>query len=364
MRTNPALATRAALAALALATLLLPLALNRGWMALYIDITLTACVVVGISLLMGFAGQVSLGQAVFFAMGAYTAALFVLADLPPLLGMAAAPAAAAALAAALGVPLLRLHGHHLAFATIAMHLIFLVLLRQLDALGGSVGLMGIPGFSVAGIDLADHQSIAFLSWGVLALVLLVAHNVITSRVGRGLRALATSETAAESAGVPVGRYKLAVFALSAAFAGLAGSVWAFYVGFLSPEMFPVAMSITFVVMAAVGGLGSIWGAVLGTVAIKIIVFYLGSLGTAAGMPDYAPAVLSYAAYGILLILVLLFLPHGVVPELRDRLTRLARPRGPAPPPRSGTGGTGGTADLQIEPGSDPALTANRGEDRA
>ncbi|WP_236700647.1 branched-chain amino acid ABC transporter permease [Allosalinactinospora lopnorensis] len=315
------------IAATALATLLLPLVLDRGGLALYIDIALSACVVVGISLLMGFAGQVSLGQAVFFAIGGYTAAVLVLNDVPPLVGLLAAPVAAGLVALLLGVPLLRLHGHHLAFATIAVHLIFLVVVQQSDTLGGNVGLMGIPGFSVGGIDLADHRSIAFVSWGVLAVVVLVSHNVITSRPGRALRALATSETAAESAGIPVGRYKLTVFALSAAFAGLAGSVWAYYVGFLSPGMFPVSMSITFVVMAAVGGMGSIWGALFGTTAVKLIVSYLGMLGTAGGMPDYAPAVLSYAVYGLLLILILLFLPHGVVPALRDRIVR----RWSAPP---------------------------------
>ncbi|MBB4931612.1 branched-chain amino acid transport system permease protein [Lipingzhangella halophila] len=318
------------IAATAVVSLVLPFVLDRGGLALYIDVALTACVVVGISLLMGFAGQVSLGQAVFFAVGGYTAAMLVLSDVPALVGLVVAPLAAGVLALLLGIPLLRLHGHHLAFATIAMHLIFLVVVRQFDSLGGSVGLMGIPALSVGSVDLADHQSMALVSLGVLALVMLVAHNVVASRPGRALRALATSETAAESAGVPVGRYKLLVFALSGAFAGLAGGVWAYYVGYLSPGMFPVSMSITFVVMAAVGGMGSIWGALFGTVLVKVIVSYLGTLGTASGMPDYAPAVLSYAVYGLLLIGVLLFLPHGVVPELRDRTARWFGRGRPAP----------------------------------
>ncbi len=310
--------------------LVLPFVLDRGGLALYIDITLSACVVVGISLLMGFAGQVSLGQTVFFAGGSYTAAFLVLSDVPALVGLVAAPVVTGFLALLLGIPLLRLHGHHLAFATIAMHLIFLVLVTQSDTLGGAVGLMGIPGLSVGEVDLADHETMAFISLGVLALVMLMAHNVVSSRPGRALRALATSETAAESAGVPVGRYKLLVFALSGAFAGLAGGMWAYYVGYLSPDMFPVAMSITFVVMAAVGGMGSIWGALFGTVLIKTLESVLGSLGSASGMPDYGPAVMTYAVYGVLLILVLLFLPHGVVPEVRDRLVRWFGRGRPAP----------------------------------
>lgn len=336
--------------ALAVLTLLLPFALDRGGTALYIDIALTACVVVGISLLMGFAGQVSLGQAVFFAIGGYTAAVLVLNDVPPIVGVIAAPLAAGLVAFLLGVPLLRLHGHHLAFATIAMHLIFLVLVRQIDGLGGSIGLMGIPVFSLGPLEFADHRSIALLSWGMLALVMLIAHNVVSSRPGRALRALATSETAAESAGVPVSRYKLAVFSLSAAFAGLAGSMWAFYVGYLAPEMFPVAMSISFVVMAVVGGLGSIWGAVFGTASIKVIVSYLGTLGTTAGMPAYAPAVLNYAVYGLLLILVVLFLPHGVIPALREALERrrTGHRRGPA----AGTHGSGAETETAPSAGTE------------
>ncbi|RNL87035.1 branched-chain amino acid ABC transporter permease [Halostreptopolyspora alba] len=349
------------IAATAVIGLVLPFVLDRGGLALYIDVALSACVVVGISLLMGFAGQVSLGQTVFFAIGGYTAAVLVLNDYttavpvlngvpPALVGMVAAPVVAGVIALLLGIPLLRLHGHHLAFATIAMHLIFLVVVQQSEPLGGSVGLMGIPGLSVGPFDLAGHQSMAFVSLGVLALVMLVAHNVVASRPGRALRALATSETAAESAGVPVGRYKLLVFALSGAFAGLAGSVWAYYVGYLSPEMFPVSMSITFVVMAAVGGMGSIWGALFGTVLIKVVVSSLGTLGTASGMPDYAPAVMSYAVYGLVLVLVLLFLPHGVVPEIRDRLLPLLGPRRARPPQGGGStpreAESGATADSE------------------
>ncbi|MFE3456533.1 branched-chain amino acid ABC transporter permease [Nocardiopsis aegyptia] len=315
-----------AVLAVAAATLVLPLVLDSGGLAVYVQVAVSASVVVGISLLMGYAGQVSLGQAVFFATGGYTAALVSQAGLPTLAGLLAAPVVAALCALVLGLPLLRLRGHHLAFATIAVHLIFLVVVAQTDALGGSTGLQGIPLLSLGPLEVSTNQGYAYVAWAVLAVVVVVARNIVRSRPGRALRALATSETAAASSGIPVGRYKLTVFAVSAAFAGAAGGVFAFYIGFLSPGMFPVSMSITYVVMAVVGGLGSVWGAVAGTALVTVLVHYLGVLGTLGGMPDYAPSVFTYAVYGLVLVLTVLFLPHGVVPSLAEWWRRRVRAR--------------------------------------
>src|SRR4029453_18217277 len=118
-------------------------------------------------------------------------------------------------------------------------------------------------------------------------------TVIPARPGRGRRPRAPGETAAAASGVPVGRYRLAVFALSAAFAGLAGAIYAYFVGYLAPGSFPVLLSIEYVVMAVVGGLGTISGPVVGATAIVLLVRALTELGTRPGMPSYAPSVLSY-----------------------------------------------------------------------
>lgn len=302
------------------AALLLASFLGEGRLPVFILLGLAAMVTVGVSLLMGYAGQVSLGQAAFYAVGGYTAGLLTLHGRPALLGLVAAPVVAAGFAVVIGVPLLRLRGHHLAFATLAMQLILLSLAGELKAVGGSIGLQSIPRFGVGSYELGDDRAYAYLTWVALALVMLVAHNVIESRPGRALRALATSEIAAESAGVAVGRYKLMVFALSAAFAGLAGGIYAFYVGYVAPGSFPILLSIEYVVMAVVGGVGTIWGALAGAVAITILVQLLNNVGTLEGMPSYAPSVLSYAVYSVLLITAVLFLPGGIVPAVRDRLT--------------------------------------------
>lgn len=326
------------LAALAVATLALPPLLPEKHLAIYVLLGLAATVTVGVSMLMGYAGQVSLGQASFYAIGGYAAGMLAVRGVPTAVGLVAAPIVAALAAVLLGAPLLRLRGHHLAFATLAMQLILLSLLGQGQWAGGAIGLQGIPRLSLAGFELREDVGYAYVVWVVLAVVLLISRNVVASRAGRGLRAAATSETAAAASGVAVGGYRLAVFALSAAFAGLAGGIYAYYLGYLAPGSFPVLLSIEYVVMAVVGGLGTIAGPVLGAAVIVLLIQVLTALGTQPGMPGYAPSVLSYAVYALLLVVTVLYLPRGLVPALRTGTARLvsavrrAPAREPSPPP--------------------------------
>lgn len=318
--------------AVAAVTLALPPLLPERQLSVFVLLMLAATVTAGVSLLMGYAGQVSLGHAAFYAIGAYAAGLSAVHGVPTLVGLLAAPVVAALAAVVLGAPLLRLRGHHLAFATLAVHLILLSLLGQGSWAGGAIGLQGIPPLSIGGTALRDDLGYAYLAWGVLAVVLLVSRNVVDSRAGRGLRAAAGSEIAAAAGGVPVGGYRLVVFVLSAAFAGLAGGVYAFYLGYLGPGSFPLLLSIEFVVMAVVGGLGTIAGPVVGAVVITLLVQVLNELGTQPGMPSYAPVVLSYAVYAVVLIAVVRYLPGGVVRAVGDltgRCRRWIRARGRA-----------------------------------
>ncbi|MBV9172028.1 MAG: branched-chain amino acid ABC transporter permease [Chloroflexi bacterium] len=279
-------------------------------------------VVAGLSLLMGFAGQVSLGQAAFYAIGAYTAALLARnAHLPPVVGLVIAPLLTAAIATIVGLPLLRLRGHYLAFGTLAFQLITLSVIGEAkDLTGGDTGLTNIPSLGFEG----PFKSIAFayLAWLLAGATLLMNQRLVNSRPGRALRALATSEAGALSTGVAVGRYKLQVFALSAAYAGLAGGVYAFYVSYIAPGSFPLVLSIQFLIMATVGGLGSVWGSVAGAAIVFLVVQLLEALGTLPGMPLRAPAVFSYTVYGAILVGIMLGLPRGVVPSLdRFRASR-------------------------------------------
>lgn len=297
--------------------------LDESALPLYVLFALTAMVTIGVSLLMGRAGQVSLGQGAFYACGAYAAGVLTSRGCPSIVGLLAAPVAAAVLATVIGAPLLVLRGHHLAFATLAMHLIYLSLVGELAITGGDVGLQGIPPLRVAWFAFDSARSHAYLSSFALLAVVVIARNVLASRPGRALRALSSSEVAAASSGVPVGRYKLAVFALSAAFAGLAGGIYAFYMGYLAPGSFPVLLSIEYVVMAEVGGSGTISGAIVGSAIVLVLVQALSRLATMSGMPDTAPVILSYAVYAVLLVTAVLFLPGGVVALFAQAVARRA-----------------------------------------
>src|SRR6478736_767305 len=313
------------IAALAVAALATAAMLDESALSVYVLLTLSASVTVGVTLLMGHAGQVSLGHGAFYAAGAYAAGLLAKHGFPTWGALLVAPIAAAGIAAAVGIPLLILRGHHLAFATLALHLIFLSLISELSITGGDVGLQAIPSLAFAGITFGSVRDYAYLSASALVLIVLLAQNLLASRPGRALRALSSSEVAAASSGIAVGHYKLAVFALSAGFAGLAGGIYAFYMGYLAPGSFPVVLSIEYIVMAAVGGLGKVSGALAGSALVFLLVHGLSRIATLSGMPGTAPIILSYAVYAVLLIGAVLFLPGGLVAFIAARRNLRARP---------------------------------------
>jgi branched-chain amino acid transport system permease protein len=289
----------------------------------FVHTVLAAVVVTGLSMLMGYAGQASLGQGAFVAVGALTVALGTTHwGLPPLVVLLLAPFAAGLFASVVGLPLLRLQGHYLAFGTLALLLMVQTAMSSIDALGGAYGVSGIPSFGVGGWTVTEQLPYAYLALACLGVVLLVSARVVDSRFGRGMRALSGSETAAESAGVAVGWSKVGVFALSAAFAGLAGAVTAFFTPYVSADSFPPLESFTYVIMAVVGGLGTIWGGVVGAVVVSVLLQVLNNVSSQPGLPPTAAPIIQYAAYGTVLILALLFMPRGIVPSvgsLRGRL---------------------------------------------
>jgi branched-chain amino acid transport system permease protein len=320
----------------------LPFRLEPGNLQIYTLMGLAAIVAIGLSLLMGFAGQISLGQGAFYALGAYTAGILTAgvdpddrlldpeAGIDPLLALAFAPLLTAVVAALVGVPLLRLRGHYLAFATLALHLILLAVLFAESRFTGGQD----PGLIITKpLDIGGHiltgEELAAVIWGVVLVALLVALNLVGSRPGRALQAISTSERAAAAVGVNVASYKLRLFVLAAALAGLAGGLYAFRLQFLSPDAFPLIMSIEFVVMVTVGGLGSIYGAVFGAVAITWLQQELQDLGTRPellgfDLPTQAPQVFRFGVFALILIVVMLFFPRGVLPGLGDAARRLRR----------------------------------------
>lgn len=316
--------TRIVIALAAVAAAVAPLLLTDQ--TFFVQTTLTAIVVTGLSLFMGYAGQASLGQGAFVAVGGLTVAVATVnLGVPPLVALVLAPVLAAGTAALVGWPLLRLRGHYLAFGSLAVLLIIQTFMATVPLFGGGVGIFGIPPLSVGGLVVTDQRVYSYLALGGLAVVLLLCHNLVRSRFGRGIRALAGSESAAASSGVPVLRSKLTVFAIAGGFAGFAGALAAFFTPYVSQDSYPPLASFGYVVMAVVGGLGSVWGGVVGTVALSLWLQLLGTLSATPGLPATAGPILQYAGYGIVLVVFLLFVPRGIVPTLTDTRRRAFAP---------------------------------------
>lgn len=276
-------------------------------------IAINVIVVIGLAMLFGYAGQISLGQAAFVGLGAYTSAVLTTQHgWPWLAAVVAAVAVAAATGFLLSLPALRLTGHYLAMATLGFGEIVVVLLRELDSItGGSSGLTGIGYPSVAGVQVQSAAANYLLVAGFAVAAYALAANMLRLRPGRALRAIHGTEAGARACGIDVPRVKRQVFTVSAALAGLGGALYAHFVGFISPTDFGLGLSIMLVAMVALGGSGSLPGAVVGAVVLTVLQY-----------PDVVSSDLPRAAldfirdwrldvYGLTLILVMLFAPQGL-----------------------------------------------------
>ncbi len=286
-------------------------------LSIFIFVGIYAIVAMGLCMLMGYAGQISIGQAAFYAVGAYTSGVLTATyKWDPWIAMVAAILLTGLVAVTTGTALLRFQGHVLAVATLALTSIVYVILVQMDKVTGglSPGLPNVPPLSIAGFKLTTDTHYFYLTWAAVLVLILLASNIVNSRVGRALRSFhhfyGGSEEAAQSAGVNPARYKIQVFALSAMYASVAGSFYAHYVSFLNPTPFNIFMSLQFLVMVILGGLRSLWGAILGAVTVVA----LGEVLRAV-VPMFMPGAYGeyqIVAYGMVMILILLVLPEGLV----------------------------------------------------
>jgi branched-chain amino acid transport system permease protein len=268
------------LAVLAVVLALIPPNIQNNYiLTILIFIAQFTILTIGLSLLMGYAGQISLGQATFFGIGAYTTAILSThLKLSPWLSLLVGILLAAGLAYLIGMLIFRLRGHYLAMATLGMNIIlFLALTQEVKWTGGPSGLRGVPDLTLGSYVLTNDIHYFYLFWFFTLIVIAVSLNIVNSRVGRAMRALHASEVAAETVGIDTNAFKLKVFALSAAYSGLAGGLHATYLGFISPSSFGVGVSIELVVMAVVGGLASVWGALFGAGIIMLINQYVGTV---------------------------------------------------------------------------------------
>jgi len=280
-----------------------------------------AIVAVGLNLLMGYAGQVSLGHGAFFGVGAYTSAILtVKAGFPVWLGLIFAIVVAAAIGL-LVAPILRLKGHYLAMATLGLGFIAWVFFREMGWLTeGNVGLRGIPKLSFPWIDVSTRTSEFYAVWIIAIVVLALCSNLVRSRFGRAIKALHQSEVAAEAMGVNVSWHKIKIFMLSAALGGLAGGIFAHLQGYIGPAQFDIILSIELVTMVVVGGMESIWGAVAGAGLIIFIPKIVEALPKWLGdVPAWVENYSNYEGivFGLILVMTMIFMPSGITRGLSD-----------------------------------------------
>ncbi len=346
-----------ALAAAVVAVQLATLAAGKGFFLTQLTMSAYATLVaLGLSLLMGYAGQVSLGQAGFFAIGGYTSAVLTTLDLsahrgrplvaaavrlgllalrPDLFGgelLSVSPWVACALAIllgaavafSLGVPVLRLRGHYLAMATLAFGTIVSGIVVGTQAFGAADGISGVPPLVLApglrvGGGAADRVQNYYLAWGLVALAMLFLGNLIHSRTGRALGAIHGAEDAAGAMGVDTGRLKQKTFVLAGVLATVAGVLATHYNGGIGPSEASVMKSVRAVAIVAVGGMGSLWG----TLTASAVLNFLSLRGYFGAYDD--------AVFGGILVAVMLFSPDGILRadlgSLASGLVRGRRPPG-------------------------------------
>lgn len=270
---------------------------------------LNILVVVGLDLLLGYAGQLSLGHGIFVAIGAYASGL--LTTRAGVSGWAAMPIGmlvAALLAAIVAVPTLRLRGYYLAMATLGFPVMFDAAIRVTSQWsGGSSGIISIPRLKIGSYILRDPLAYYYLVLGVVAVVLFLVWNLANSRLGLKLRAIHADETAASARGINVTSLKVMMFVASATIAALSGSLYVHNVQFVAPDTFGLNYSLTLVIMLVVGGMGRIWGGILGVVLL-------------GWMPELLREAVTWqpVIFGSILAIIMLFAPNGLAGFIRRR----------------------------------------------
>lgn len=313
-----------AVAVLLVAWALLPLLLSRHVVDLLVFAGIYAIAGLGVGLLLGQCGIVNLAQALFYAIGAYASAnMTAVLKWPAFIGFVAGGIVSVAIALLVGWPVLRLRGYFLALATLALTLISTVLYLEWGWLtGAALGMGGIPKLAVGGWAFDSPGRFYYLVWGVALVCFLLAHNLVRSRTGLMLQAMRDSEQAAESLAIDLVRLRTWTFVLCALLGSLSGSLFAHYVGFISPQSFGIDKAVNFLLIPVLGGTRSIPGIALGALFITFAPELLSKVGE-----------VHQILFGLLLVAIVVVLPGGLVSlpaVIREWMTR--RQAKPAPVP--------------------------------
>lgn len=281
----------------------LPFFLSAGGILSSIVITgILFFAILGLDILMGFGGQVSLGHAAFLALGAYSAAIVTTRySLAPIAGIGIGLVVSLICASAVALVTAKLRGHYMALATLAFGLLVdSVAVGATNISGGPSGIAGIPHFSLFGYTLDSQTANYYLVWGLVVVGVIFLSNLVRSDFGRTLRTIRTDPVAASALGINVPRYKLMAFLISAGFASVAGSLYAYYFQFISPEMVSTNRSFEMVTMLVVGGEATLVGPVIGAVILTLLPTVFQPLANFKTLAE-----------GLILVLALLYLPSGI-----------------------------------------------------
>lgn len=285
-----------------LITALIPVFASKQLVSLLTLAAILGIAVLGMDILMGFTGLLSLGQAGFMAIGAYTSGILIVRyNVPPIFALLAAQAITVFLSLLIGKAVLRLKGYHLAIATLAFSVIVeQVLINSRELTGGPSGLAGIPFFSVGGTVIPSGLPLYFLVMVILFILVILLKNLTSVRVGRAWLAISGDELAGSMLGVNTSHYKLLAFVIAACLAGLSGSLYVHYMRFISPDMVGMQASINITVMTALGGAGTLWGPLLG-------------VGLMTFLPDLLSFTQKYQLIinGLVLFVTIVFFPKGI-----------------------------------------------------
>jgi branched-chain amino acid transport system permease protein len=309
---------------LGLGLVIFPFFAGQYWLYLACLVAINVASATGLNILTGYTGQVSLGQAAFMGVGAYAVAILEKhLGTPFLLNLLGAGGAAMLVGLVVGIPSLRVKGLYLAIATIAASFILHFIFANWNSVTGGTAGLTVPPATIFGVALDTEFRLYWLIVPLTVLMLAGAANLFRTRIGRAFIAIRDRDISAEVLGIPLLRYKLLSFGLSSFYAGVAGGLWAYFFRSVTPESFPLLMSIFFLAAIIVGGMGSILGGILGAVFMTLVPEVLKLM--VGWLPNASEAMVMLApvrtiVFGVLIVGFLVFEPHGLA-EIWRRIRR-------------------------------------------
>ena len=305
---------------LVLFALVVPFTMHEYYLSVFIQVFIAIVGALGLNVLVGWTGQISIGHAAFMSVGAYTAAnLAVKLGLPFWLTLPAGGLMAALIGAIVGIPSLRIKGTYLAIATLASQLIIEWIINHTPAIsGGAAASIEVPRPMLFGTPLKTNFQLYYFTLFFALLAIVATMNLVRSRLGRAFVAIRDQDIAAEIIGINIFKYKLIAFAISSFYAGVCGVLYTYYFGIANYEAFQIVVSIDYLAMIIIGGLGSVLGTILGAVFVTTLPYIIREVVSAVGVYIWDPAALSAIAasmrlviFGSLIIFFLVVEPEGL-----------------------------------------------------